>query len=248
MARDLDTFVALQATLTALEQARQRLAGIPDWMRALHDEHAARKAEIEALERSADEAARERRAAEATVEDAQGKLRKYQQQMNQVTTQREYGALLQEIDTVKALIAGGEQSGLSALERFEQLQRELETVRERFRELDERYGVELARWEAEKPGVAAEAAGLERRAAELRASLPRPLVVQFDRIRERLGGVALAPVRVIDRGSRGPKEWHCGACNYRLRPQAVIEIRNRGALVYCESCKRLLYLEEAAGG
>jgi predicted nucleic acid-binding Zn-ribbon protein len=108
--------------------------------------------------------------------------------------------------------------------------------------------VELARWEAEKPGVAAEAAGLERRAAELRASLPRPLVVQFDRIRERLGGVALAPVRVIDRGSRGPKEWHCGACNYRLRPQAVIEIRNRGALVYCESCKRLLYLEEAAGG
>jgi hypothetical protein len=247
MARDLDTVVALHATLTALDDARRRLAGIPDWMRELHEEHAAREAEIAAVEESAAAAASERRAAEAAIEDAQEKLKRYQQQINAVTTQREYGALLQEIDTVKRLIGGGEESGLAAMERWEALQRDLAAARESFRELDERYGRELARWEAEKPAVAAQAAELERRAGELRQEVPRPLLLQFERIRDRHGPTALAPVREIDRQGRGPREWHCGACNYRVRPQIVVEIRNRGGLVACDSCKRILFLEDDGG-
>jgi predicted nucleic acid-binding Zn-ribbon protein len=247
MARDLDTVVSLHQTLTALDEARQRLAGIPDWMRELHDEHSARLAEIAVLDASAAEATAERRAAEGVIADAQEKLKRYQQQINAVTTQREYGALLQEIDTVKQQISGSEESGFAAMERFEKLQRELAETRESFRELDERYGRELAKWEAEKPAVAAQAEELERRAAELRREVPRPLLGQFNRIRERHGGTALAPIRAIDRPSRGPRAWHCGACNYRVRPQVVVEIRNRGSLVQCDSCKRILFLEDEAG-
>lgn len=248
MARDLDTIVALQETLTALEDARQRLSGIPDWMRELHEEHAGRLAEITAIEQSAAAATGERREAEAAIEDAEEKLRRYQQQINNVTTQREYGALLQEIDTVKQLITASEETGFAAMERFEQLQRELAESRESFRELDERYGRELAKWEAEKPAVAAQTGELERRADGLREQLPRPWLMQFDRIRERHGGSALAPVRKIERPGRGPREWHCGACNYRVRPQVVVEIHNRGALMLCDSCKRILYLEDQESG
>lgn len=244
MARDLDTVVALQDTLTALDDARRRLAGIPDWMRELHQEHSARQAEITAIEESAAAAAAERRAAEASIADAQEKLKRYQQQINSVTTQREYGALLQEIDTVKGQITAGEEAGLAAMERYEAHQRDLAASREAFRELDERYAAELAKWEAEKPGVAAQAAELEARAETLRGQVPRPILAQFDRIRERLEGAALAPIRSIERPGRGPREWHCGACNYRVRPQVVVEIHNRGGLMFCESCKRILFLEE----
>jgi uncharacterized protein len=248
MPRDLDTVVALQHTLTALDDAREKLAGIPDWMRELHDEHSARLAEIAALEQSAEDAADRRRVAEAAIADAQEKLKRYQQQINSVTTQREYGALLQEIDNVKQQIAGGEEAGLSALELYDRLQRELGEQREGFRELDERYGHELERWEAEKPAVATQAAELEGRAEELRKDVPRPLLSQFRRIREHLGGSALAPIHVIERTGRGPREWHCGACNYRVRPQVVVEIRSSGNLVQCDSCKRILYLEDEVEG
>jgi predicted nucleic acid-binding Zn-ribbon protein len=247
MVRDLDSVAALHETLSALEEARQRLAGIPDWMRELHDEHSRQRAEIEALEASAEQARAERRAAEAAIEDAQLKLKRYQQQINAVTTQREYGALLQEIDTVKQQIAGAEEQGIAAMERLDQAQRDAEARRESFRELDERYAAELGRWEAEKPTVAAYAAELEQRAGELRGTVPRPLLAQFERIRERFGGTALAPIRTTERPGRGPREWYCGACNYRVRPQAVVEIRNRGSLVLCESCKRILYLEDSEG-
>jgi uncharacterized protein len=244
MNQNLETIVELQRSLTHLREAEQRLHGIPDWMRELHDEHVARSAEIDTLLEVAEEAARERRAAESAVADAQEKLKKYQQQINKVSTQREYGALLQEIDTVKSHIAAFEEQAFSSLDRHDQTQRDLAARRESFREIDERYQAELARWESEKPEVERQVESLRGLVATLRERLPRPVLAQFERIRERNPGGALAPVRLIERPGRGPREWHCAACNYRVRPQTVVEIRNSNSLVQCDSCKRILYLED----
>ena len=244
MTRHLDTIVELQDTLTRLEAARDRLAGIPDWMQELHAEHGAERAAIEELEAAAEQARHERREAEAAITDAQGKLQRYQQQINAVTTTREYGALLQEIDHVKGQIRTSEELGLGALERQEEARRAAEEKRQAFRELDERYARELERWESEKPSVAAEVASLEERTKALRAQVPRPQLMLFERLLARRTGAALAAVRLLETPGRGPQVWHCGACNYRVRPQAVVEIRNRGTLVQCDSCKRILYLEE----
>lgn len=239
----LETIVELQSAINQLKGAEQRLSGVPDWMRELHDEHAGRKAEIDALQQAAETAAKDRRAAEAVTQDAQEKLKKYQQQINRVTNQREYGALLQEIDTVKTQISSSESQAFSALERHEKAEKELTEKRESFRELDERYSAELARWEAEKPEVARQIAELKERIAEMRGKLPRQAVSIFDRILDRHPGSALAPVRPIERPGRTQKEWACSSCNYRVRPQSVVEIRNSGSLVQCDSCKRILYLE-----
>jgi predicted nucleic acid-binding Zn-ribbon protein len=246
MTQHLETIVELEQALGELGDADRRLHGIPDWMRELHDEHADRRAELAALEQSTEETARERRVAEGAVQDAQEKLKKFQQQINRVSTQREYGALLQEIDTAKALIASSEERVFALLERGEQIQRELAEKRESFRTLDERYAGEMARWEGEKPAVARQVEELQGRIAVLRERLPRGALSEFERIRERHQGGALAPVRLLERPGKGPgqREWHCGACNYRVRPQSVVEIRNGGSLVQCDSCRRILYFAE----
>jgi predicted nucleic acid-binding Zn-ribbon protein len=240
----LETVVELQQAILRIKEAEQRLHGIPDWMRELHDEHAARKAEIDELEQAVEEAARDRRTAEAAVADAQEKLKKFQQQINRVSTQREYGALLHEIDAVKSQIGGYEEQAFSSLERHDLKQKELEEQQDGFRELASRYAAELARWEDEKPAIAQQVTTLREQIEGLRRKLPRQVLAQFERILERNPAGALAPVRLIERPGRGPREWHCGICNYRVRPQAVVEIRNGDSLVQCDSCKRVLYLEE----
>jgi hypothetical protein len=247
MNQNLQNILELQAALTQLREAERRLHGIPDWMRELHDEHEARKAEIQALEETAEEAARQRRTAEAAVQDAQEKLKKYQQQINRVSTQREYGALLQEIDTAKGQIASHEEQAFSSLERHEQAQKDLAALRESFREIAERYAAEMARWEAEKPEIARQVDDLRARIGDLKARLPRNITSQFERILDRYPAGAVAPVRPIERPGRSQREWHCTACNYRVRPQAVVEIRNGSSLVQCDACKRILYLEEEPG-
>jgi uncharacterized protein len=245
MSQNLQTVLELQQALSQLRDAEKRLHGIPDWMRELHEEHETRKAEIDSIEAAAAEAARERRTAEAAVQDSQEKLKKYQQQINKVSTQREYGALLQEIDTVKGQISNGEEQALSSLDVSEKAQKDLDTLREGFREIEERYAVEQTRWEAEKPGIAKQVDKLQARIATLRQQLPRAVVANFERILERYPSGAVAPVRIIERPGQKQREWHCAACNYRVRPQVVVEIRNGGSLIQCESCKRILYLEPA---
>jgi predicted nucleic acid-binding Zn-ribbon protein len=247
MNQNLQTILELQQALRQLRDAEQRLHGIPDWMRELHDEHESRKAEIDTIEAAAEEAARERRTAEAAVQDSQEKLKKYQQQINKVSTQREYGALLQEIDTVKGQIATGEQQAFSSLEIAEKAQKDLEALRESFHDLETRYAAESARWEAEKPEIAQQVEKLQARLADLRKQLPRGVVSQFERILERYPSGAVANVRPIERPGLKQREWHCSACNYRVRPQVVVEIRNGDDLVHCESCKRILFLEEEQG-
>jgi predicted nucleic acid-binding Zn-ribbon protein len=90
--------------------------------------------------------------------------------------------------------------------------------------------------------VAEEAEKLRGRVETLRERLPRNQLAHFERVHERTGGQALAPIRKIER-SRGPAMWHCGACNYNVRPQALVEVQDRGALIQCDSCKRILFVE-----
>ncbi len=246
MNQNLQNTLELQAALSRLREAEERLQGIPDWMRELHDEHETRKGEIQTLEETAEEMARQRRTAESAVQDAQEKLKKYQQQINRVSTQREYGALLQEIDTVKGQISSQEEAAFSSLEHYEQAQKDLAALRERFREVEERYAAEMARWDSEKPEIARQAEDLRGRIADLKQRLPRNLVSQFERIHERYPAGAVAPVRIIERPGRGQREWHCAACNYRVRPQVVVEIRDGSTLVQCDACKRILFLQEQA--
>lgn len=245
MNRILDTIVDLQRTLRELREARRHLEDLPDSMRELHAEHAARLGEIEAAEEVARQAALDRRAAEGSVASAQEKLKHYQQQIGTVRTQREYGALLHEIDGVRDEIRRLEEEALEALERGEAAQREIAEKRAAFAELDQRYQTELETWNAEKPALQAAAETTEARVRELRAQVPAPLLSRFQRLLDRNRGDALAVVRPLDRGGRAPQLWACGGCNYRVRPQVVVEIRNQGSIIECDSCKRILFLDTA---
>ncbi len=242
--RLLETVVELQQTQNALTTARAQIEGVPDWMRELHTEHTARRAELDLLAASLEEAAAAQRLAQAAAADADARLRRFQDQISQVRNQREYSALLQEIDAAKAQIREHQGQAFAALERQESEQARSTEAEEAFREVDGRYQVELAKWEAQKPEVAREAEVLSGRLAALRERLPRPLLAQFDLICRRYGGQALAAARRVDRIGRGQEMWHCSACHYRVRPQAIVEIRNQGAVVACDSCKRILYLPE----
>jgi predicted nucleic acid-binding Zn-ribbon protein len=232
----------LDRTLAELRIATTLLAGVPEEMRALHEEHVQARAEIAALEAAAESAALQRRTAEGAVADAQEKLKMFQQQVSRVRNQREYGAILSEIDQAKTLLRSLEEGALAALERVEAAGRDLEVRRSTFTELDARYQEGIARWEAEKPTVARRAADLERESVALKSELPRPVVANFLRIVERLPGGAMAAIRRAERPG-GQSLWHCAACNYQIRPQVALEIRTKGSILQCDSCRRFLFSE-----
>lgn len=237
----LDTIVQLHETLLELEAARRQLEDVPDWMAELHAEYSTRNAEIEAEEAKVEESARQRREAEAELEDAQEKLKKYQSQIAQVTNQREYGALLKEIDTVKSQIKAAEERAVEAIGENEEASEKLETLRAEFADLDERYQSELAKWEGEKPAVLENASQLEAKAEVLRTEIPRGPLSLYERIYDRNDGDAIAQILQIE--ARKSLIWHCAGCSFNVRPQVMVEVKG-GAIKHCESCKRILYWRE----
>ncbi len=246
MSGHLETVVKLQDALGALRQAESQLAGVPGWMEELHAEHSARRAEIEAVEADAEEARRVRRQAESASRDAEDRLAHFQQQVSRVRTQREYSALLQEIDTVKAEIKALEEEALGALERYDNAQAALEEQRAAFADLDQRYAEAQAKWEGEKPEVEQQATALRGQIEDLRNLLPRGVVALFERIYERRDGDATAALMQSEGGGAAGNPWHCSACNYRVRLQVVTDIRLQGKLIHCDGCKRILYVSDEA--
>jgi len=233
----LRTIVRLQVALDSLRRAEKQLSGVPEWMEELHGQHSARLAEIAGVGEAAAAAAHDRRKAEAAIQDASEKLKHYQQQISMVRTQREYSALLQEIDTVKGSI-----QALAGIEAYEQAQQRLTEERTAFADLDARYQEALQRWQAERPGVEQQAETLRAEVAQLRGELPRGVLSMFERVYERRNGDAVAPLRKSATGAG--QIYHCGACNYRVRLQVAGEIRGKGSLVQCEGCRRFLYVAE----
>lgn len=242
MESPLETVTELQEALNELASLEAQLAGIPDWMQELHDEHSARQTEIESIANELDAATAERRTAEAEISDHQTQLKTYQEQISLVRNQREYGALLHEIDLVKSQVQVCEERALAALEMQEDGQQRLDSEREKFQDLDGRYAEAQTKWNAEKPGLASQAETVRARVKELEGRLPAGVLALFRRILDRHHGQALAAVRKIERLGKAPQMWHCEACNYRVRPQALVQIEDQGQIVFCDSCKRILIL------
>lgn len=243
MPEQLSTIVELQQALDELKAAEELLGGIPDWMQELHEEHSQQKAVIDELEAEVESAAQANRTAENEIADLREKVKHFQEQIGLVRNQREYGALLQEIDGAKQQISSFEDQALAALETQEEASGRLNEERESFKDLDERYAGELEKWEAEKPGVARKAEELRDRIEVLREQVTPETLAYFERVLTHRQGQGLAAVHEMARG-KGPKIWHCSACNYRIRPQAVVTIQTLGSIETCDSCKRILYLAE----
>ncbi len=245
MPGQLESIIALQEALTSLSQAEERLNSIPDWMQEIHEEHQVRKQEIDVEVEAADAAGRLRREAEAALADAQEKHKHFQSQISLVSTQREYGALLKEIDTVKEQIAEFEKQALESLEAFEAADAKRVPLTEEFQDLDNRYQEAESKWEKEKPGIATSIKKLKKTVAELREQVQLPYLRLFERLYERGNGQALAPIlRIVRTRKKANAFWQCGACNYRVRPQIVVEIRTQGSVTQCDTCQRVLYVLE----
>jgi predicted nucleic acid-binding Zn-ribbon protein len=237
----LEAVVELQQAMDELRDVEGILDGVPDWMQELHDEHSANADEIEQLEAILEEASQDHRSAETSIQDAESRYQKFQEQITQVRTQREYAALLKEIDTIKAEIQALEEKGLTAMERHEEVARDLEERRQAYSGTEEKYQEALSRWEEEKPTVAQRAESLRSEVARLERELNPRIGALFHRLLDTRKGEALAPIKKVTKVGGGNPIWHCSACHYQIRPQAAVEIRTGRGVVQCDGCRRILF-------
>jgi len=192
----------------------------------------ARRMRDEAGEKLSEASAR-KKALDGEVADLSEKLKKYQQQLPTVKTNREYGALLNELDVVKREIRAKEDEILALEENVAVSSAELAEREASFPAEEAGYEEQMKEWRAEQAALSDEITVAEKEVEAIRAKVDRRLFATFERVR---GGIAIARITMV-----GPQTAACSACHVRLRPQLLSDLRLSKEPIFCDSCKRILF-------
>ncbi len=184
------------------------------------------KERIELLEK-------ERRQKEGHLNLEQEKIKRAEGRMFEVKTNKEYQALLSEVDTIKEAISREEEEILKVLDEIDELKKSLS-------KREKEVAVVLEKVEAEKKIIQEKMVQddeiwkkrMERREV-LTKQLESKLYKLYNTLKERRQGVGVVSV----------KHETCQGCFVNVPPQMFIEVQKNNALIRCPHCNRILYWE-----
>jgi predicted nucleic acid-binding Zn-ribbon protein len=233
---EIAVLLQLQEMFLSRQKKLKNRDTLPAELSAVDAAYKEKVSTVEQLRKTIAEADRLRRAGEARVSDFQEKLKKYQTQLMAVRNQREYGAALNEIDLVKKELRQAEDDVVGHLETIETSTKDLAEREERLPQDTAEHEAELSGWRESQKDIDREISEAGSRIAELEKQFTPARLSEFYRLFERKGGHAVA--RAVG-GS-------CSACHVRLRPALYQTLRLSGDIVFCDSCKRILYYDPEA--
>ena len=230
----LTRLLAIQELALEIRKANTEIDDAPARIEEIEDRFRERNAEYVALKDRFDDLEKDQRERNQELGELEESKKKFMADLMQVKNQREYAAMLKEIDVVKARISEHEEAILSDMEEIESLKPQLQTHADHIEQ--ERVAVEKEHREVD--AEVEQAKGRLKSATEERqrieAELPDHLLASLRRIEANRQGLFMARA----------KDGSCQVCYVRIRPQAFQEIRLASEVHVCSQCRRFLYFEE----
>ncbi len=231
----LEQLYQLQVRIRFVHDSERRRDTVPADLVEVDREFQEKVQAVAALKSRLTEAELERRKADGELADLKEKQKKYQSQLRSVQSSREYSAALNEIDGVDKLIRSTEDRFLELEEEIEKAQAELEEREKTLPAETEQHEERLKDWRAEQRSINEQLAGAREEIAKLEAEIPPRDRAEFHRLIDKKHGLAVARVTA---GS-------CSACHVKIRPAAMQSLKQGREIIYCDSCKRILYYDPA---
>lgn len=234
MQEQLKYLVELQILENKKAELLRKREETPLKIAALDKEFAAFESEYLLKRTEHDNAAHLRRLEEKEIADLEARIRRSRQKEHEVKTNREYHALLKEIQDLQDEIRVHEDHVLELMEKIETLSQELKTLAQ---ELDKRRKAleeQKAALQRECDQVEGKIAHLERLQAEIRQKLTPLIFNKWNTLAQRYKGMAVAPVT----------QGVCQMCHLNIPPQRFIELLRDQDILTCPHCHRFIYSPE----
>lgn len=172
-----------------------------------------------------------RRQKEGDFNIEQEKIKKAERRMSEVKTNKEYQALLSEIDMIKEASSRIEEEVLQVLDEIDELKKDLSK-----REKEAK--ITLEKIEGERKKIREKMALDERvwkeqmeRREVLSKQIESKLFKLYNTLKDKRGGVGMVNV----------KNETCQGCFVNVPPQMFIEVQKNNTLIRCPHCNRILY-------
>ncbi len=231
MNADLTRLIQLQRLETASEEARRRIADHPARTQALDARLQSARDALAGIKARLATAADKRRTEEKEVASVQTRLAKYKDQLLEVKTNREYTAMLHEIEAAQNDIRTREDRILEIMLESDELNAGLKKSEAELKTAEKEISAERTALDTEMSTLQAEIGKASEERRKLTSEIDRHVLSTFETVAKSRKGVAVAEA----------KNGLCTICHVRLRPQVFNEIRRNASIIQCDSCRRILY-------
>ena len=230
----LQQLIVLQSLDDEIAEHKKLLADIPLQIDTGCTELEEKKKILSNAKEELDALQKERKDLELAVQGENDHMAKAKTKLPAVKTNREYTAILSEVEAIKVKVSGLEDKELEIMEILEEKQKEVPGIEKRCNEEDARFQEYKAKKDAELDRMKQELGVLVAKRENVSGQLDRVIMQRYEKVAGSRDGRAV----VMLQGSI------CQGCFQQILPQMVIDVKIGESIQQCSNCIRFLYREE----
>lgn len=231
MNSDLELLLKLQVIDYDIGELERSKEYLPDMMGNLKHEISDAQTKLDAVTSELEEAKIRQKNLELEVSSKEAELQKFQQQMMSIKTNKEYDALVGQIDSVKESISSSETELIELIDRIAELEKLMVEYREKVSHVEENNNKQLQILQDKIANIGNTMSGKMTYRTEVSSAIPKPILTIYERVRKGKGGTVVVVV----------KRRACGACYKALTPKKVQEIKKGDRILTCDNCGRIMF-------
>jgi predicted nucleic acid-binding Zn-ribbon protein len=225
-----DLLLKLQQLDDEIDALRAEEEAIPGRKEELQEGLRAIEEKVAQAKEQSLELAKRRKEQEIELDSTDEKRSKFQSQLFQVKSNREYEALQHEIAALDEKKSGLEDQILDTLERSEELSKEIADQERALASEGTKVSEDESKLDAKLKDLTEKIAIKNDERTRLVVDLDKKLLKRYERIRASKGGLA---VTTVENGA-------CGGCFRRIPPHEMQNLKKDERIVTCEQCGRMI--------
>jgi uncharacterized protein len=222
----------LDGNIRALTAKKNRL---PELLAELQRRRMAGKEMFDAAGAALQKAQKAKRERDQELEAGLQKVQKLKARTSEIKTNKEYQALLREIETAELENKNIEDGILTLMETIDAAAAEITKEEARSSSDETALKAEQQQLESDFTKLESDLRKVLRERVKTAALIEPITLCEYERLLAARGGVALAEVRLES----------CSGCCMSIPPQVFVNVRKNEAVIPCPHCGRILYYKEA---
>jgi predicted nucleic acid-binding Zn-ribbon protein len=225
---------SLRAAKAKLNRSRRNVILKENQLRTLQNSLASKQEEIQLTRIQADRMELELKSVDET-------LAKYRAALNVAKSNKEYAAILTELNTTKADSSKVETQTLELMKNIDADQTQCEVIKQQIEIAKNELNEIRKQTEEQAKKFEAEIAQIEQQWQQASKDVPVEALEIFKRVAETYDGEAIAEVEIQDHRSG---IYTCGGCFMNLTNETANTLMSKDEILRCPNCTRILFLKE----
>ncbi len=235
MDEQLNLLIQLQEIDGKIRSLTEQKKRLPEFLADLERRREMHKADLDKVKEALQTAQKNKRDRDKDLEAGVQKVEKLKAHISEIKNNKEYQALLKEIETAEQENKKIEDDILMLMEKIDAAAAGITAAEQSSRDEEAAIQTEQTQREAEFAKLEQELEAVEQGKKEIIALIQPPILSQYQSLINTKSGIAIAE-------ARGES---CSGCYMSIPPQVFVNVKKNESIITCPNCHRILYYKEA---